>query len=67
MYKDDMHMYQVVCPHQFLYQLLCIVSSDYNFIMRLKLTRWNVMQFHVQLHTDSVRDYNLSIHEIRRK
>lgn len=42
-------------------------SSDCNFILKLRLTRWNVMQFHVQSHTGSGRGYNLSTHEIRRK
>lgn len=44
-----------------------IFSSDLNFVMQLKLTRSNVMQFHDQMHTGSGRDYNLSTHEIRRK
>lgn len=40
---------------------------DCKSLLKLRLTRWNVMQFHVQMHTGSGRGYNLSIHEIRRK
>jgi hypothetical protein len=42
-------------------------SSDCNSVLKLRLTRQNEMQFHVQSHTGSGRGYSLSTHGIRRK
>lgn len=66
------HKVNCICTMQHVLNSLCtsvrvMFSRDCNFVLKLRLTRQNVMQFHVQSHTGSGRGYSLSTHGIRRK
>ena len=72
LWKLWMHKVNCRCTTQYVLNSPCtnfhvMFSCDCNFVLKMRLTRQNVMQFHVQSHTGSGRGYSLSTHGIRRK